>query len=242
MGYFSNGFVFTTLPDFEGVGNAIPNRWARGYKHNQNSIWLLDLWRSLEKPQRRREPFCEPAGDGFQMDLAVIDGATREFLDIFERLLRAVSLRDSSLAFSSTYLALAVAAAARCPTFFFAADDEETDMGCNAIPGSLISFGCRLDRLCVEYNGEKVSATPLNYDEDDDEDGMRELIAAANTVPGLSVQKPRTIEGGQISYEHPVAQWPEVAGDPTEILGLGTWDPLLNIEQDFRVVYEKTGR
>ena len=60
-------------------------------------------------------------------------------------------------------------------------------------------------------------------------------------MPGVQVLEPRDVEGGRVPYENPVAQWPRVAGDPAEILGLGTWEPLVNLEKDFAVVFERLG-
>lgn len=239
MGYFTNGFVFTSLPDFEAASKVVPGRLARGYKHNKHSVWLLDLWKPRGKLQLRRSPFCDPAAEGFRTDLDVVDGGALAFLTALERLRQAIGLGSGGPEVSNVHLAVAVATAARCPAFFFAADDEETDMGCNAISGSLVSFGCRLDRLSVEFSGGQTAVTPLNHLEDDDEEGMQDVITAAKTVPGVSVFEPRDIEGGQTLYEYPVAQWPKAAGDPAEILGLGTWDPLLNVENDYAVVFEK---
>jgi hypothetical protein len=240
VGYFANGFVFTAEPDFALVGAAIPDRLARGYKHNRRPVWLLDLWKPQGTLALRRAPFCDPAAAGFRTDLAAADSHTRGFLAAFQRLTEAVGDRTADPECGNAHLALAVAAAARRPTFFFAADDEETDMGCRAVPGSLVSFGCRLDRLAVQYSAGRTAVTPLNFLEDDDEDGLRDLIARASRVAGVSVTPPRDIEGGQPLYENPVAQWPREAGDPVEVLGLGTWDPLVNVERDFAVVFERT--
>jgi hypothetical protein len=68
---------------------------------------------------------------------------------------------------------------------------------------------------------------------------MQDVITAAKTVAGVSVLEPRDIEGGPTLYECPVSQWPKAAGDPAGVLGLGTWDPLLNVEEEFAVVFEK---
>lgn len=238
MGYFANGFVFTSPPNFDAAGRVAPGRSARGYKHKQHSIWLLDLWKPRGKLQLRRSPFCDPAAVGFRTELAAVDQATRDFLMAIERLRQAVGLANSGPELANVHLTLAVAAAARCPAFFFAADDEEMDMGCNAVSGSLVSFSCRLDRLTVQYADGQTAVTPLNYLEDGDEEGLEESADAAKTVAGVTVFEPRDIEGGQVLYEHPVGQWPKAAGDPAEILGLGTWDPLLNLENDFAVVFE----
>jgi hypothetical protein len=239
VGYFANGFVFTSKPDFEAASKVVAGRLARGYKHNQHPVWLLDLWKPRGKLQLRCTPFCDPAADRFRADLDVLDARTRAFLTALERLQQAIGFRNVGAEVSNVHLALAMAASTRCPTFFFAADDEETDMGCNAVSGSLVSFGCRLDRLSVQYSTGQVAVTPLNYLEDGDEEGLENLIHAAKTMAGISVLRPRDIENGRVLYENPVSQWPKEAGNPAEILGLGTWDPLLHIESDFAVVFEK---
>ncbi len=190
VGYFANGFVFSAEPDFAGVSAAIPDRLIRGYKHNRQPVWLLDLWKLRGKLSLPRAPFCDPAADGFRTDLAAVDTTTRDFLATFQGLKEAVGHRTADPEQGNVHLALAVAAAARRPTFFFAADDEETDMGCRAVPGSLVSFGCRLDRLAVQYSAARITATPLNFQEDDDEDGLRipqtDIIWFLDYLPGLT--------------------------------------------------------
>ena len=237
MGYFANGFVFTNQPDFEAASKIVPARSARGYKHSRHPIWLLDLW-TPRGAANRRSPFCDQAAEGFRTD-APFDAPTGVLLTALEGLRKAIWSGRAGQEVAGIHLALTVAAATRCPTFFFAADDEEIDMACNAEPGTLVSFGCRLDRLSIQYAAGQTAVTPLNYLEDDDEEGLQDLIEAVKTVPGISVEAPRDIDGGQALYENPVSHWPESAGDPAEILGLGTWDPLLNLEDDFTVVFEK---
>jgi hypothetical protein len=237
MGYFANGFVFTHQPDFEAASKVVPGRWARGYKHNQDPIWLFDLWRP-RRTARRRSPFCDPAAEGFRTD-APCDAPTRAVLTALEGLRQAIGLGRAGPEPAGIHLALAVAAATRCPAFFFAADDEVTDMACNVVAGALVSFGCRLDRLSIQYAAGQMAVIPLNYLVDDDEEGLEDLVVAAKTVPGISVLAPRDIDGGQVLYENPVRHWPQSAGSPAEILGLGTWDPLLNLKTDFTVVFEQ---
>lgn len=239
MGYFGNGFVFTSKPDFEAATKVVPDRLARGYKHIHHPVWLLDFWKPRGKLQVRRAPFCDPAADGFRTDLSGIDAATRAFLTVLEGLEPATGCRNTGPEISCVHLALAISGATQCPTFFFAADDDETDIGCNAVWGSLVSFGCRLDRLSVDYIAGQTTVTPLNYLEDVGEEDLQELILAVKSVAGISVLEQRDIENGQVLYENPVGQWPKAAGNPTEILGIGTWEPLLNLENDFAVVFEK---
>lgn len=237
MGWFSNGIVFTSAPDFKAASTIVPDRCARGYKHRQQAVWLLDLWKPRGKLQLRRAPFCDPFVSGFRADLAGVDGATRTFLTAIEQIQQALEVPGAEASY--VHLALALAEATQLPAFVFVANDEEIDMGCNAIPGSLASFGCRLDRLSIRFLDGQTEVTPINHVEDDDEEGVRERIDAVKPVAGISVKAPRDVEGGQILYENPVAQWPHAAGDPVEMLGLGTWEPLMNLERDFAVVFEK---
>src|SRR5262249_4676418 len=157
----------------------VPGRMARGYKHNDHGLWLLDLWKPRGKLQLRRSPFCDPAADGFRLDLGGVDAATRGFLTALERLQQAIGFQNAGPEVECVHVALAIAGATRCPAFFFAADDEETDLGCNAISGSLVSFGCRLDRLSVQYTNDQTAVTPLNYLEDGDKEGLQEVTGTA---------------------------------------------------------------
>ena len=239
MGYFANGFVFTSDPDFKALSAAIAaDRCVRGYKHVARSIWLVDIWKPRGKLRLRHAPFCDGAADGSNVDPRGLDAPTRAFLECFQHMTGALGM-GPSVELDYVHLALATAAAARCPSFLFAADDEALDLGCRTAPGSLVSFGCRLDKLSIRYDGKQVTAIPLNFLEDDDADFLAEMIARIRGVPGLSVLAPRDIENGQTLYENPVEQWPKDAGDPAEILGLGTWDPLTNLETDFAVVFER---
>ena len=82
MGYFANGFVFTSQPDFAAAANVAPGRLARGYKHNHDPLWLLDIWRPRRNRQLRRSAFCDPAADGFRTGLTGVDAATCAFLTL----------------------------------------------------------------------------------------------------------------------------------------------------------------
>jgi hypothetical protein len=240
VGYFANGFVFTAEPDFTAVAAALPDRLLRGYKHHRRPVWLLDLWKPRRRLSHHRAPFpfCDPAGTGFRTDLSTVDADTRDFVATFQRLKEAVGHRSADPEHGNVHLALAVATTARRPAFFFAADDEQTDMGCRTVPGSLVSFGCTLNRLAVHYGAGRTTVTPLNFLDDDNDDSLRDLIARVSRLAEVSVLPPRDIEGGQRLYENPVDQWPTEAGDPVEVLGLGTWDPLRNVERDSAVVFE----
>jgi hypothetical protein len=238
VGLFSNGFVFTTQPDFDAATRAIPDRFARGYKHTQHSVWLLDLWKPRGKQSERRSHFCDPLPENYRTDLSLVDAATRALLAKVEHL-GQTSEEEFGPVVAGIHLTVDVASAAGIPAFFFAADDEELDMACQAIPGTLDTLGCRLGDLALNYSRGRITVTPLKHLEDTDADLVEEAIEAASQVEGVFISEPREIENGLKLYENPTAFWPKAAGNPAEILAIGTWDVYTNLESDFAVVFEK---
>ena len=237
MGYFSTGIVFFAQPDFVALPTALPGHSVCGYKHKSAPVWLLDIWQARGRSNRWRTQFGDDSAEGFQIDLSGVDEPTREFLTNFERLRQALGERGPSEA-GYVHLTLAVSSAVNRLAFLFAANDEELDLGCQVLPGSLVSFGCNLGQLSVEYHRGELTVTPLRDLEDEDEDGVLKLIGQVQTVPGVVIMPTRDVDGGSLLYEHPVRQWPSDAGDPAQLLGLGTWDVLENVGSDFEVVYE----
>jgi hypothetical protein len=134
-------------------------------------------------------------------------------------------------------LTLAVAAAAQLPTFYFAANDEFIDMACKTIPGALVAFGCRLASASLQYGEGQTDVTPLRLAEDDDEGTVENIVNALEHFPGISLEQTVNVEGGLRLYENPVKHWPPDAGNVTETLGLGTWDPFADFESQFDVVF-----
>lgn len=235
MGYFANGFVFTAEPNFAAVPPVLPGRSIRGYKHNHRDLWLLDVWKSRGR-LRRHAPFCEPAAEDFIADHSSFDDPTQQFLTTFQQVITTCEPGAGSDEVSINQMALVIAAAARRPTYFFAADDEELDLGGRADPKALLSFSCRLCRTSVRYDRGRVEVTPLSYGED--ELDVQAFADCMKALPQVILHPSRDMGDGPLLYENPVEQWPQEAGDPTAILGFGTWDPLLNVESDFHVVFE----
>lgn len=238
MGYFSTGIVFFAQPDLAVLPAALPGHSVCGYKHKSAPVWLLDIWQARGRSNRWRTQFGDDSAEGFQTDLSGVDEPTRQFLAKFERLRQVLGERGPSVA-GYVHLALAVSSAVNRLAFLFAANDEELDLGCQVLPGSVVSFGCRLSQLSVEYYLGELTVTPLRYlEEDDDEERLLNQIRQAQTVPNVVIMPTRDIDGGSLLYEHPVRQWPSYAGDPAQLLGFGTWDVLENVGSDFEVVYE----
>jgi len=56
-------------------------------------------------------------------------------------------------------------------------------------------------------------------------------------IEGVSVKPIELLEGGLPLYDSAVQLWP--AGDPDVLLGVGTWDPFLNVENDLVAEFER---
>lgn len=239
MGYFANAIVLTSEPDFNLASAANPDRLARGYKHKIHPIWLLDYWKPRGKLGLRQAPFCDPAIGAFRTDISTLNAQSSAFLGTLQRLKQHLNSSSGEPEISYVHLAIAVAAKLQAPVFCFAADDEELDFGCRVEPGSVVSLGCRFDWLEVRYSNGQVAVTPQNVFTEGNEDEFEGMIVGVESLAGVSVLPAVELENGRTLYENPVEQWPVEAGYPAEVLGLGTWDPLLNVESDFTVVYEK---
>lgn len=235
MGYFRNAFVFSTEPRFQALADAFATCSLRGYKHQQRSLWLLDLW---EKPHRGEHyPFAIRAGCK-QPVCATLASGTHEFLQQFDALLAVIKDEVDVYGANECRRAIAVATSAQTPTFFFAADDELFDMACLAEPGTLKQFRSRIGPLVIAFEDGQASVTP-NFFVEDGEGAPESLLEAVRGAVDWRITGSRNVEGGLPLYENVVALWPKEFGDPGETLGVGTWDPFDNLDRDYRVVFDR---
>ncbi len=235
MGYFSNALVFTSAPDFQALLGVNPGRYAQGYKHRSKPFWLMDFWMPRGTIKRRVGPFCDPAFATGTFTATVADEQSQKAIETFRDICNAIG---SSSNRELEYLNFAIAASRVVETkvMLFAADDEDLDLGVNAWRGSLVSFGIRSHCVSIVYHAGVCHVTPLNIFEDERE--LDPLLTRLRSLRAITLGPTQTELEGQELYEHPVGQWPAEHGTAAEILGLGTWDPLVSLEEDFEVVFE----
>jgi hypothetical protein len=91
----------------------------------------------------------------------------------------------------------------------------------------------------VEFSGGRLRLIPSRFVEEEEPEVELPpaVLRAIAAIPGLSIEPERTIDGGLPFYGSAVGLWPW--GDPAKLLGIGTWDPFLNLERDFRTVFER---
>jgi len=237
MGYFANALVFKSQPDFDSLVKINPGRFARGYRHNTKPFWLLDFWMPRGTIRRRVGPFCDPAfAPGKYCDSSLASKTLHpvgKLLSIF----KAVSI-SPGIELEYVQFAIEVSRAAKNYVYCFAADDNDLDVGINASDGELLSFGIRSDCISFVFENNRCTTTPINLYDDDSQKEFARTLAKLKEIGITEIAEVRDGMDGQQLYEHPVGQWRFENGTAEEILGLGTWDPLNNLENDFEIVFE----
>jgi hypothetical protein len=233
MAYFATGYAFGSEPAWERIQRSLPQFHLRGYKHKERELWMLDAW------QTRFAAPHEPFGDGppSPHDFAVKAQPVPEAVALFDRIEEALGEWWGSRVYGADWLLVpwSVASAAGVPTFAFIADDESYDFAALVAEGAFVRVGCRVGLLDVVLDGESFRIVP--YSDEDDEPLAPELLDKLASLPGVRLSKPAAPFDSAF-YSQPAGLWPAEWGDGEKLLGLGTWDPLLNFEQTFALVYQ----
>jgi hypothetical protein len=224
MGYLSSGYAFSVEPDWQRVRRLLPKFHVRAYRHKDRPLWMLDAWRSVR---------------GVHEDLEIEEAEPDPPLaTTFERICDLVAASEEYLSYERAFLRvpLAIAAAARAPTFAFTADDDTLDFAALVDSGSYLSLGCRMERLDLVLDDGVLRVVPLDSDEDDD-GPMSELLRRLARIENVRVDEPTTVVGGRLIYHYPSAMWPDEWGNAEELLG---FDPFETFAEQFAPVFEAT--
>jgi hypothetical protein len=234
MGSFGNGFVFMVAPTWRAIADAFPRSMGfRGYRHRREPLWLLDVWAAS---RYEHTPFTDRLPEDV---LLGSPGASRTKNTLATANSIFAALAPDSEPYGLGWLGLAarVSVLAQTAVFFFAADDDETDMACTASGGILTRFRIRFSGCAVEYGSSQFTVTPLAFRTDPARDLSPEVLARVARLSGVTVKAARMIDGGLPPYQSAVRLWPD--GDPAAILGIGTWEPFQHVARDFAVAFEQ---
>lgn len=233
MGYFGAGVVLVENPDWMKLESLPANIGWAGYEYAHGKVWILDFWHSASK--RKHYPLTG-SSESSLVDPLPGDRAT----DSFDRI--AATLKGLDFTYGNRWLRFALNTAKLLgqPTFLWGADDENLDFACHADPSGVLRIACRFDPFELRYSDGLWQVTPRIDSEDPDGPWSDVHRSRLGEIADLQITEPHIIEGGDTFYEFPVSEWPKSAGDPEEVLSLGTWDPYLNWEEDFSMVYERT--
>lgn len=236
VGYFVSGYAFAGAPRWRDLERLLAPLRVRGYRHNAGRLYLLDAWAG-RRDGRGHSAFC---GEPIRASLLEAAGplptlAVIAAFDEINTLLRDVAAVD----YGAHWLGvpLLIASAAGKPTFAFTADDDVFDFAAYVDAGAIVHAGCRLGPFKVIAGEDTLFVVPQASEEDDyvPDDDLLARLAALRNVQVLATEN---IDGGLPLHEHPLILWPKTWGNPTELLGLGTFDGLVGLEEKFEVVHE----
>jgi hypothetical protein len=236
MGYFGNGFVFQEQPDWSGVRQFPEDLGLVGYAHNSRPVWLLDVWTCTGKEHWH---FSDEI-DEDSPDLLPLDSSVAAHVVTFRNICAAVRLAENTeVTYGESALRLSVelSRGVGTPVFYFAGDDECTDMAILAEGGNLSELRARFGAYAVSFSNGLFTVTPRNFSEAPDYRFSGVVLEAIRSIPGVSVTDPHLVTGAEALYGNAVQLWPPNAGDPIEMLGVGSWDPFDNVERDYAEVF-----
>jgi hypothetical protein len=227
MGYYNSAMVLAREPNWLALDSLQPNHTLRGYAHKDASAWLLDCSRMPERGGGVSDYFRSPylAGDG--IGLASTIEAIRKVLG-----------RVTAYGTGDLHAVVDVSHRLDQVVYFFAADDDITDMAVESTPDGTITMGAWYGSCRFAFNGGVASITPVRFEEDEEALDSGKLVRL-KSIPGLVVIPEVVEEEGRLFYEHPVRLWPSLLPDPELLLGLGTWDPFERFEDDFTLIYSR---
>jgi hypothetical protein len=236
VGYFASGFAFDGAPDWGAVRSLFESFSIRGYQHKECGVCLLDVWRS-QKSDSSRFPFTTgPISAGSISHPMPMSRVT----DAFDEICWVLSSVET-VQFQTNWLCipLLLSSTTGRTTFAFTADDDSFDYGALASTTSLVRMGCTIGRFDIVLNNGIFSVTPcVDAEQEGTVDGDDELFAALTAIEEVRLLPPRSDSEGRLVYRHPSDAWPPEWGDVEQLLGFGTFDPFLNLTEDFEVVYE----
>jgi hypothetical protein len=265
MGWSSYGYVFTRPPNW-GRLSALPVRSGQvvGYKHRAKDVWLAGL--ATNRDHGGAAFAFQPTTD-FAVDRRTVTPETRRLLARLDHLAGVLDTEYLRFSFAWAGLAVAVATRAEVPVFFFTADDECLDIGCRAEPRRLVEFAGRFPDFLTRCRDGAVRLFVPDPDvltsfPADRLDGARgcdgiELVVGGGRLPtplpaaavrGRRGKGHRPTPGEEdlarwgVFYRFPVELWPPEAGNPADVLGLGTWDLFDTFDRDFEQVFPASGR
>jgi len=236
MGYFANALIFDAPADWEKLQRAIsPITRLTGYRHISEAVWLVDLW---EPSERDHWPFTESISESAIYKTTIAPDSQAAL-----RTLAKLADWDSAYESQSGYVLIKTAAEIAAATGLsfrcFAGDDEGTNVAAAVGPEGIVRFSTSLSKFSVEYDGEQVGVIPLLDEHEPQFNLTAKELKQLQGIPGANVKPPRVRNDADGFYGHGIAFWP--VGDPTELLGLGTWDPFENIDSDWPVEFEGHG-
>lgn len=239
MGYFTAGYAFNAAPDWKRL-DALSKRIAlHGFKHKIEPLWILAC------NERGRKGGQWPFADF----VARYSSSPDPLRDLIAKAVAAISSFHGEIAHDGIALGSDIHRALAVKTYFFAADDDGLDLACESEAVALRRFQLRNENGTVELKDGRVSIAPQTTILSPEEDGTerefgpsdKAAIEALRRLPNVDVHETKRTREADVEpsrfFGVVVGLWPEGWPDPEKTAGLGTWDPLLRLHEDFEPCY-----
>lgn len=232
MGYYGNGFVFVREPDWHAFEKLPQALGLTGYAHRDQNLFLLDVWTCTGWPHWH---FTDEI---VEKDIALPEPAplTQSVLDTFNQIceiVRQAEFTEATYGESALRLLAFLSERSGDEVFYFAGDDELTDMAAVAKQGLFVRFQVHFGVYVVAYVEDGFTVTPQEFAESPEITVSKEVLARLGQLPRVMVAPPVSVDRGRALYSAALQLWPAAAGDPVEMLGVGTWDPFEHVERDY---------
>jgi len=205
-------------PDWQRLEGLQPHAFLKGYRHKNGTLWLLDAGMGEEPPDH--EAFtsnwpCQYAPP----DELVLPPGYAEFVN------KAGSVAKITMTYSPRVLSYgaAVAALAGVRTYLWGANDEDFDLAFVLHNGQVEAFGAEGGLMEILWDNGNICIHPMFDPEEPDEVTDEATLTTLEALPFVRVQRDPKAFDGEL-YRWPVRMWPRLWGNPSDILGLGTWD------------------
>jgi hypothetical protein len=239
MGYFAVGFAFPRAPNWQALRALLPQHRLRGYQHKSAPLCMLDVWEPDTGSKREHYPFV---GD-FENPAEIAGAAPASALgSAFDKVADALDIQYIYRA-GWGRLAAAVARAAGTETLLFRANDDEYHFACLARPDGgepVAELLCRYEDIRLRAEGGKLIAQLYEPIEDEEEYATDEdeFAQSLEGIAGVAIGPRLEPVDGFLIHHEAVELWPAAWGNCETLLGLGTFDPFVQMGEDFKVVLE----
>ncbi|MBI3929970.1 MAG: hypothetical protein HY319_30810 [Armatimonadetes bacterium] len=125
------------------------------------------------------------------------------------------------------------------PAFAFMGDQSRHDFACNVVGARVEQLAVLLGDLEIRYERHRFKLVPVLHREGN-ASWSNELLARVESWPDVEVGEVHEARGSRRWYRHILELWPQAAGDPAEVIGIGYWDGASRFLDRFEVVTERS--
>lgn len=234
MGYYAAGHVLLAEPNVAGLDEVVGGLYWSVYKAKDLAVWLLDTFPTAPGQHGPFSEYIWRGGDDAELARAVPG---------YGPIMKAMTSFKQDLPYTAwLLLSRGLSQCLRDRVFTFLSDDDAMQMTCICDKGDIVRVHCEYGQLDMVYESGKFLFRPLISLEDPVEPNPK-LVQRLSGLEAVELGRPVTIpEGGRPVHDILLRDWPREAGDPAQLLDIGTGDDFLDLESRFALVASGRGK